>query len=270
MEASAEAVEEAPGGGRVVATVEPPRLRFRRPDRAVLGVLQIATDMVLDIEGALLVGQLPGVNLRLAKIAFDAEAICADTYEDAMAKGRVRTAADSLALPRGYVTLWGVACTSLSFLIGRDRLAAELPEGVRLVTMWDAVLAALRALGARRIALLTPYIDAVHARNVELLQEAGFSVARSMCLGLATDAETSEVEPSCVAECAQALAGPDLDAIFVGCSAFRACAPSFISELEAQVGRPVVTSTQAFLWHALRTAAVDDRLDGYGALFRDH
>jgi maleate cis-trans isomerase len=32
----------------------------------------------------------------------------------------------------------------------------------------------------------------------------------------------------------------------------------------------VVTSTQAFMWAMLRTAGVEDRTEGYGALFREH
>ena len=62
----------------------------------------------------------------------------------------------------------------------------------------------------------------------------------------------------------------EAEALVVGCSALRACGPGFIDELEAAVGKPVVTSTQAFLWRMLRLAGVDDRIDGYGTLFFKH
>ena len=59
-----------------------------------------------------------------------------------------------------------------------------------------------------------------------------------------------------------------LDAVVIGCSAFRVCVPGFISELEKDVALDVVTSTQCFFWNALRTGGVMDQIDGYGRLFR--
>ena len=43
-----------------------------------------------------------------------------------------------------------------------------------------------------------------------------------------------------------------------------------IDEIEAVVDKPVVTSNQAMLWHCLRLAGIDDRLDGMGRLTREH
>ena len=40
-----------------------------------------------------------------------------------------------------------------------------------------------------------------------------------------------------------------------------------IDRLEQKLAAPVITSTQAILWHALRLAGIDDRIRGYGRLF---
>ena len=40
--------------------------------------------------------------------------------------------------------------------------------------------------------------------------------------------------------------------------------------LEAVIGKPVVTSTQAFLWKLLRVAGIHDQISGYGTLFAKH
>ena len=40
----------------------------------------------------------------------------------------------------------------------------------------------------------------------------------------------------------------------------RACQPGFIDELEAVIGKPVVTSTQAFLRKLLRVAGIRDQI----------
>lgn len=39
---------------------------------------------------------------------------------------------------------------------------------------------------------------------------------------------------------------------------------------QARLGKPVVTSTQAFLWHMARTAGVERQIGGYGALLSCH
>ncbi len=40
--------------------------------------------------------------------------------------------------------------------------------------------------------------------------------------------------------------------------------------LEALLDRPVISSNQAMLWHCLRSAACDVRVNGYGALLTTH
>ena len=41
-----------------------------------------------------------------------------------------------------------------------------------------------------------------------------------------------------------------------------------IEALEATLGKPVITSTQATLWHALRLAGIKDDIPGAGRLFK--
>ena len=43
-----------------------------------------------------------------------------------------------------------------------------------------------------------------------------------------------------------------------------------LQRLEAELGKPVVSSNSATLWYALRTAGLDDRLDGFGRLLSQH
>ena len=52
------------------------------------------------------------------------------------------------------------------------------------------------------------------------------------------------------------------------CLNFRA--HLIIDALEARIGKPVVTSTQAVLWHLLRLAGVETPIAGFGRLLREH
>ena len=99
---------------------------------------------------------------------------------------------------------------------------------------------------------------------------AGVTVVSRATMGLEKDELTTLVEPSCIHDWALAVDTPDADSIVIGCSAFRACDAGFIDDLEKALNKPVVTSTQAFMWSMLRTAGVTDNISGYGALLATH
>ena len=89
-------------------------------------------------------------------------------------------------------------------------------------------------------------------------------------MGLTHDSMTDKVSKATIKAWAKATDCDDAQALVIGCSAMRACEPGFIDELELAHGKPVVTSTQAFMWSLLRTAGVMDQIDGYGKLFSEH
>ena len=46
----------------------------------------------------------------------------------------------------------------------------------------------------------------------------------------------------------------------------RILSHTVIAALEQALGKPVITSTQATLWHALRLAGIKDGVPGFGRL----
>ena len=105
------------------------------------------------------------------------------------------------------------------------------------------------------------------------LEAQGIDVVSSVNLSYRIDAMTTAAEPSFISDSLEELVrnSPHRpDVVFIGCSAFRAMAPGFISELESRTGVAIVTSLQAFFWLMLREAGVADQIDGYGTLFRDY
>jgi ectoine hydroxylase len=242
-------------------------LELDAPPRATLGCVQLPTDLTLDEEGPALVARVPGVRLRLNKVDLDGETLDLANY--ATGRGRIGRAAATLR-PRGSLDAVGLACTSLAFALGPEGVQRELREahpGARVTDMATALLAALAELGVRRPALLTPYLDELHDRNLEFLHGAGLEVVSHRNLGLATDERITAVSRAELARLAREVDDDAADALVIGCSAFRACAPGFLDALEEELGKPVLASQQAFLWHLLRLAGVEDRIGGYGALF---
>jgi ectoine hydroxylase len=243
------------------------RVTFDEPPRATLACVQLPTDLTLDAEGPALLSRIPGVRLRLQKIPLDGDSLDIDNYESA--RGRIAGAAGTLR-PTGSIDVIGLACTSLAFALGREHVQAELREAhpSALVTdMASSMLAALDFLGVKRLALLTPYVGELHERNLELLRSSGREVVSDHYLGLTTDEEITAVSPQTILELVKAVDVESADALIIGCSAFRACTPGLLDELEQKLGKPIVSSQQAFLWNLLRLAGIEDRIGGYGALF---
>ena len=239
--------------------------RDGRP-RATLGCVQLPTDLTLDDEGPGLIARVPGVRLRLQKVELDGEALDFANYETA--RGRVRRAAATLR-PAGSLDAVGLACTSLAFALGTEHVQRELRAahpGARVTDMATALLAALDHVGARRPALLTPYIDELHQRNLELLAASGRDVVAHRNLGLLTDEEITSVSRRSLRALAKDVDDDRADVLILGCSAFRTCTPGFLDMLEEELGKPVLSSQQVFLWHLLRLAGVDDRIGGFGSL----
>lgn len=234
--------------------------------RATIGCLQLPTDLTLDEEGPALIARLRGVRLRLQKVDLDGDGVDIETYETG--KDRIERAARTLR-PSGSIQALGLACTSLAFTLGQEKVQEEMRRAhpnAAITDMATAVIAALSKLNCTRIALLTPYLDELHQLNLKMLAREGIEVASHRNLGLATDSEISAVSPASILECANAVDDPGAEAFVIGCSAFRACSAGFIDRLEQILGKPVITSQQAFLWHLLRLAGVDDAVGGYGSL----
>ncbi|TDC25482.1 decarboxylase [Streptomyces sp. 8K308] len=147
------------------------------------------------------------------------------------------------------------ACTSGSFVGGvageRAMTTAMTRAGeVPSLTTSGALLDALGELGARRIAVVTPYTKSVTDALEEYLAEAGIEVTGRSYLGLTR--EIWRVPYRDVVDMArQAVAGAGApDALFISCTNL----PTYdaIPQLEAELRMPVISANQVTIWSALR------------------
>jgi maleate isomerase len=160
-------------------------------------------------------------------------------------------------------------CTAVSTfapeLAGGIRERIEAASRIKCFTTADAILEGLRRLNARRVSLLTPYIDEVHAREIAFLQANGFEVTGGANLGINTNAEMATLPPEAILAWATDKADRRADACLISCTAIKS-AP-VIAELEAALNLPVLTSNQSMVWYLLRSSDIDSRVEGYGRLF---
>ena len=164
----------------------------------------------------------------------------------------------------------GYGCTSGSMACPADRLigAMEQAAGKPVFSTAGAILDALTALGVRRVAMATPYIDATNDKEKAYIERHGFGVTRIAGLGLGGSLEKiqqiSRVSPSDVFKHARSVDSDDADALLICCTDLGTA--DILQSLENDLGKPVVSSNSASFWAALRRSKIDDRIEGYGRL----
>jgi maleate isomerase len=161
-------------------------------------------------------------------------------------------------------------CTAVStfapHLAGEIRARITAATGRPAIATADAILAAFQTLQTRRVLLVTPYIEPVHAREIDYLATNGLTVVGGSCLGIDTNTEMARIPPEAIAaQVQQATAGVQADVCFISCTAIRSA--GLIADLEASLGIPVITSNQVLVWHALRILGIEQTVPGFGRLF---
>ena len=210
----------------------------------------------------------PGVGVHFTRVPMPREVGVATL---AAMERDLAGAAASMMPGRDDLDVISYSCTSGTFVIGEERVIAELRRlnpRPRATTMLSACVAALEALDARRIVLGTAYTPDITALEVAFLASKGIDVVRAEGLSLTSDEEMNRVTPDWLARFAIAIDTPDADALFLSCGALRVL--PVIDVIEAAIAKPVVFSNQANFWHCLRLAGINDRIEGFGRLFREH
>lgn len=137
--------------------------------------------------------------------------------------------------------------------------------GKPAVVTSEAVLAALQRFGAKRIVLISPYRQETNDHEVAFFAHHGIEVVHEFGMNLPNAAAFSNVDPQTWYQLGMQHRREGVDAYFFSCATIRA-AP-MVETLERDLDLPVITSNQAMMWHALRSAGIREQVPGFGRLF---
>ncbi|WP_404523064.1 maleate cis-trans isomerase family protein [Bradyrhizobium diazoefficiens] len=202
-------------------------------------------------------------RFRVTEIALDAAAL---SQFDASV---MLPAADLLADAKVDAIAWNG--TSASWLgIGRDRNLCEAitaRTGVPATTSTLACIDAARALGAKRVGLVSPYTDDVQRRIAEVWAEEGIAPRAERHLGLRDNFSFGEVAPATIAGMIRAVAAEGSDAIVILCTNLDGAA--LAASLERELNIAVLDSVAVTLWRTLSLAGGDiAALAEWGRIFQ--
>ncbi|MCG8691412.1 MAG: aspartate/glutamate racemase family protein [Minwuiales bacterium] len=193
----------------------------------------------------------------------------AGTPDALLAMAEHLTGAATTILPENRIDLLAYSCTSGAAAIGEQKIAELLQKarpGVACTNPLTAATAAFEKLGARRVAVLTPYPEAIHRQVIERILDRGFDVTETLSFDLHRDSDIGRVTPAAIRQAVRRMNLARADAVFVSCTLLRAL--ETIEPVEAEVGVPLVTSIQAMAWHALGLLRYDRAIEGFGQLLR--
>jgi maleate isomerase len=163
-----------------------------------------------------------------------------------------------------------LGCTSGSFVNGYEydqnliKRMTQNSGGIPSTTTSNAVVAAFKALGVKKIAVATPYVDEVNIKAKEYFEACGFEVVNLKGLQLLYDTEIDNVDLEHVYKLAKEVDTEDAEAVAILCTGIRSV--PILQGLETDLGKPVISAIQATFWNCLRIAGVKEKITGYGSL----
>jgi maleate isomerase len=236
-------------------------------DAIRLGFIDLSTSFAVSAEAP---DALPaGVKPLLTRLRLPRGEVSVAALDEMVASDRLEEASRELA--DGGARVVSFACTTGSLVRGPgfDRELVERMEGATGVpasTTSTALVTALEALGARTVAVGTPYVDELNELERRFLEAAGFEVVGLRGLGIASDPDIVRVPYARTRELALEAAreGGEPDVVFLSCTNLPTL--PLLDALEQELGRPVISSNAVTFWHALGLAGVEPAAEGVGSL----
>lgn len=230
--------------------------------RAKLGFVVLAMEQT--VEGDVFRMVPEGVGVHFARIPMSNDATLETLVT--MAPGIAETA--RLLLPYDKPDVLCYTCNSGAMVIGEKECMRKLQDAhasAAPTTVITGVVRAIEALGARKIAVMTPYLDEINTVVHRFLSQPGFEIVEFQGMNLTSNTDIDLVSPEFIKSYARAVDRPEAEALVICCGALRAV--DVIQEIEDELGKPVIASNQAMMWDCLRLADIPDRIGGFGRIF---
>ncbi len=175
----------------------------------------------------------------------------------------------SLLPPAAAFDVIGYGCTSGTTLMGAARVAELVTRYATTAAVSDpltAAIAALRAVGAATVAIVSPYVASVVGPIQQAFESAGIDVAATISFGEEIEARVARIDPQSIRAAArEAAAKRGVDAVFLSCTNLRTF--DIINDLESDLALPVISSNQALAWHMARLSGAPLAATPPGRLF---
>jgi len=145
------------------------------------------------------------------------------------------------------------------------RLAAAAGGETPVVTSAGALIDGIRTLGARRVAMITPYAPALTDKVIDYLADAGIEVVDSISLGVTDNRAVGRLDPAGLVSLTEQLDLSRAEALVLSACVQMPSLPA-IEEAQRRTGLPTLSAATATARGLLVELGLDPVVTGAGAL----
>ncbi|MCO6381274.1 maleate isomerase [Oceanicola sp. 502str15] len=181
----------------------------------------------------------------------------------------------ALELSDAKVDVMGYAClvAIMSMGHGYHRTSQERLHAVTqgndapapVVTSAGALVEGIKAIGAKRVAVVAPYMKPLTEMVVDYIRNEGIEVVTWRALEIADNLAVAAHDPMNLPGIVAEMDTSEVDAVVLSACVQMPSLPA-VSTVEARVGKPVLTAAIATTWQMLKALDLDTRVPGGGTL----
>jgi maleate isomerase len=141
----------------------------------------------------------------------------------------------------------------------------EAPRQPPVVSSAGALVSGIHALGAQRVAMITPYMRPLTDQVADYLRAEGVEVTEAVALEVPDNVAVGRLDPANLVPEARRLAAAGVDAIILSACVQMPSLP-VVQQVEDELGVPVLTAATATARELLLTLGLDPVIPGAGRL----
>lgn len=176
--------------------------------------------------------------------------------------------ADAACDVMAYACLVAIMCHSPRYheeAEPRLTKVASADRPTRVVSSAGALIEALRVLGLKRIAMITPYRKPLTAQVADYIREYGFTVTEAVSLEVENNLEVGRLDPMNLLNIAEGLDRSQVDGLVLSACVQMPSLPA-IQAAEDRFGLPVISAATSTVYRILKTLELRTYVPGAGRL----
>ena len=173
-------------------------------------------------------------------------------------------------LPDQELDCVAYGCTSGTIAAGFQLIFEKVNSvkpNTKVTTPITSAINALKSLKIKSLSIFTPYTNEINQSIIDYFKKENIEIDELSYFDIASDIEIGKVDPQHVFDTLTNLDLTKSDALFVSCTALPIL--SVISELEKKISKVVLSSNQTLIWDTLKNINYNNKVEGYGELFKN-
>ena len=239
--------------------------KFKKELNPKVGLIALSTDQTIENDFQNICNNLP-VDIFINRIHNKNPL----TKENLLKMGEDLASVTKKILPDEKLNTIAYGCTSGTIAIGEDNVKEKIlsaKPGSYVTTPVTSAIKAFKLMNIKKIALFTPYPDAVNKTILEYFTKKNIEVSSFASLNLNLDSEFANVDPNYILEISSKLETKNADALFISCTALPVL--NILDKLEQKIKKPVLSSNQTLIWDTIRSVGYESPIKGYGKLLEN-